>query len=83
MATTVLANLIDPQVLADFIDEKLTDKMVFAPLATIDGTLEGRPGSTVTLPSWQYIGAASTVAENSSIPLTSLTQTSANRSRHP
>ena len=82
MATTVLANLINPQVIADFIDEKLTDKMVFAPLATIDGTLEGRPGSIVTLPSWQYIGAASTVAENASIPLTSLTQTSASVAIH-
>lgn len=82
MATTVLANLINPQVLADFIDEKLTDKMVFAPLATIDGTLEGRPGTTVTLPSWEYIGAASTVAENTSIPLTSLTQASVSVTIH-
>ena len=82
MATTVLANLIDPQVIADFIDEKLTDKMVFAPLATIDTLLEGRPGSTVTMPSWQYIGAASTVAENASIPLTSLTQSSVSVAIH-
>lgn len=82
MATTVLANLINPQVLADFIDEKLTDKMVFAPLATVDGTLEGRPGSVVTLPSWQYIGAASTVSENTSIPLTSLTQSSVSVAIH-
>lgn len=77
MATTVLDNLIDPVVLADFIDEKLTDKMVFAPLADVDTTLEGRPGSTIQLPVWEYIGAASTVAENASIPLASLTQSSA------
>ena len=75
MATTVLANLLDPQVVADFIDEKLVDNMVFAPLADIDALLEGRPGSTVTLPKWQYIGAASTVNEGAAIPLESLTQT--------
>lgn len=77
MATTVLSNLIDPQVLSDFIDEKLTDNMVFAPLATVDALLEGRPGSTVTMPVWNYIGAASTVAEGESIPLSSITQGSA------
>lgn len=82
MATTMLANLIDPQVLSDFIDEKLVDNMVFAPLATVDTLLEGRPGSTVTMPVWQYIGAASTVGEGESIPLASITQTSASVAIH-
>lgn len=82
MATTVLNNLIDPQVLSDFIDEKLTDKMVFAPLATVDALLEGRPGSTVTMPVWKYIGAASTVAEGESIPLASIVQSSASVAIH-
>lgn len=74
MATTVLANLVDPQVVADFIDEKLIDKIVFAPLCVVDNTLEGRPGSSVLMPKWNYIGAASVVAENASIPLASITQ---------
>lgn len=74
MATTILNNLLDPQVVADFIDEKLTDKMVFAPLAEIDTLLEGRAGSTVTLPQWGYIGAAATVGENQAITLTSMVQ---------
>lgn len=82
MATTVLANLLDPQVVADFIDEKLIDNIVFAPLADIDALLEGRPGSTVLMPKWQYIGAASTVAENGAIPLESLTQTQASVQIH-
>ena len=82
MATTLLANLLDPQVVADFIDEKLTDKMVFAPLADIDALLEGRPGSTVTMPKWEYIGAASTVAENGAIPLESMNQTTASVAIH-
>jgi len=63
MATTMLANLIDPQVLADVVDSKLIDYIRFAPLAEIDDTLEGRPGDTLTLPSFLYIGAASDVSE--------------------
>lgn len=63
MATTMLANLINPQVLADVVDSKLIDYIRFAPLAEIDNTLEGRPGDTLTLPSFLYIGAASDVSE--------------------
>lgn len=47
---TYLASLFNPQVVADLIDTKLTDKMVFAPLARIDSTLQGRAGNTITLP---------------------------------
>ena len=47
---TYLSNLFNPQVVADIIDTKLTENMVFAPLAKIDYTLEGRAGNTVTLP---------------------------------
>lgn len=73
---TMLANLINPQVLADMIDKKLVDYMRFAPLATIDRTLQGRPGSTITLPSFAYIGDASTVAEGADIPIKQLTASS-------
>lgn len=72
---TYLTNLFNPQVVADLIDNKLTDNMVFAPLARIDTTLEGRAGNTVTLPYYAYIGAASTVAEGTDIPIAQLTQT--------
>lgn len=47
---TYLSSLFNPQVIADLIEPKLTDNMVFAPLAMIDRTLEGRAGNTVTLP---------------------------------
>lgn len=63
MAITKLANLVNPEVMADIIDKKLVDAMKFAPLATIDTTLEGRAGDTISLPSFQYIGDASTLAE--------------------
>ena len=63
MAITKLGNLINPEVLADMVDKKLVDYMKFAPLATIDTTLEGRAGDTIKLPSFNYIGNASTLAE--------------------
>lgn len=72
---TYLTNLFNPQVVADLIDAKLTDKITFAPLATIDNTLVGRAGDTVTLPYYAYIGDATQVAEGTDIPLKKLTQT--------
>ena len=48
--TTMLADLIDPQVIADYIDTKLVDAIRLSPLARIDNTLVGRPGDEVTLP---------------------------------
>lgn len=71
---TYLSSLFNPQVVADLIDTKLTDKMVFGPLARLDYTLEGRAGNTVTLPSYSYIGMASSVSEGYDIPITKLTQ---------
>lgn len=71
---TYLSSLFNPQVIADLIDTKLTDNMVFAPLAKIDYTLQGRAGNTVTLPYYSYIGAASTVSEGYDIGIRKLTQ---------
>ena len=50
--TTKLANLIDPEVLANYVDVKLIDNIVFAPLATVDTTLVGAPGDTIKFPSY-------------------------------
>ena len=72
---TYLSDLFDPQVIADLIDTKLTDNIVFAPLALVDNTLTGRAGDTVTLPYYSYIGAASAVSEGYDIPLAKLAQT--------
>lgn len=71
---TKLANLFNPQVVADMINAKLVDAMRFAPLARIDSTLAGRPGDTVTLPSYAYIGDAETVAEGADITIAQLTE---------
>lgn len=67
MATTVLSNLIVPEVLASVVDSKLTDNMVFLPLASVDSTLVGKPGDTIKFPSFAYIGDATDVAENGQI----------------
>lgn len=79
---TLLTNLINPQVMADMIDKKLVDFMRFAPLATIDDTLVGRPGNTITVPSYNYIGDASTVAEGADIGISQLTATPATATIH-
>ena len=71
---TYLSNLFNPQVVADMISTKLIDNIVFAPLARVDYTLQGRAGNTVTLPYFNYIGAASQVSEGYDIPIKQLTK---------
>lgn len=73
MAVTKLSNLIDPEVLADLVDKKLTDYIKFAPLARVDYSLQGVPGSTITVPSFNYIGDGTVVAENGEIVPVALT----------
>ena len=72
MATTMLQNMVDPQVLADMISAELENAIRFAPLARVDRTLEGRPGSTITVPKFKYIGDATDVEEGQEIDLTLL-----------
>jgi N4-gp56 family major capsid protein len=73
---TLLTNLIDPEVLADFIDKKLVASIKLSPLATVDNTLVGKPGDEITLPSFNYIGDAVDVAEGQDIPIAQLTTSS-------
>ena len=73
MATTLLANLVDPEVMGAIVEKKLVDYMKFAPLATIDTTLQGRAGDTITLPFYRYIGDAATLAENAALTPAALT----------
>ena len=61
--TTKLENMVDPEVMAPMITAKLTEKIVATPFAKIDTTLVGRPGSTITIPRYKYIGEAEDVAE--------------------
>lgn len=69
MALTKLQNMVDPQVLADMISAELEDAIRFSPLARVDKTLVGRPGSTIIVPKFKYIGDADDVAEGEPIDL--------------
>ncbi|MCC2745026.1 N4-gp56 family major capsid protein [Leuconostoc lactis] len=75
MTTTVLANLIDPEVMADLIEAQLPKTIKFSSIAPIDTTLVGVPGSTLTVPSYKYIGDADDVAEGAAIEYSKLEQT--------
>jgi hypothetical protein len=70
---TKIADLINPQVLADMISAELPNAITFAPLATVGTKLEGRAGNTLTLPKFGYIGDAADVAEGEDIPIAKLT----------
>lgn len=61
--TTMIADLINPQVMADMISAKVAQKIVVAPFAKIDNTLQGVPGNTITVPQYAYIGDAEDIAE--------------------
>ena len=64
--------LINPQVLAEYLDWKMMDAIKFAPLCNVNRDLEGRPGSTLNLPKYTFIGEAVPVGEGEEIPMTVL-----------
>lgn len=63
MAMTKLAQLVDPEVMAPMISAKLPKAITATPFAKIDTTLVGRPGDTITVPKYIYIGDAEDLAE--------------------
>ena len=64
MATTMLNNLIDAEVMADAISGKISEKIRVTPFAKVDTTLEAKnAGDTITVPQFSYIGDAEDVAE--------------------
>ena len=73
---TKIANLVNPEVMADLIDKKLIDNLVFGLATRVDNTLVGRPGDTISLPSYAYIGDATVVPEATDIEISQLTATS-------
>ncbi|KMZ52343.1 N4-gp56 family major capsid protein [Dorea sp. D27] len=73
---TQLAQMIDPEVMAQMISAQLPKAIKFSGIAPVDTTLEGTPGSTVTIPKFKYIGDAQDVAEGAAIDYTMLETTS-------
>ena len=75
---TKLANLIDPEVMAPMISAKLQSAIVATPFAKIDTTLQGQPGSTITVAKYAFIGDAEDLAEGADASETQLIATPAN-----
>jgi N4-gp56 family major capsid protein len=72
----MIADLINPQVMADMISAKVPQKLVVAPFAKVDTTLAGIPGNTITVPQYAYIGDAEDIAEGIAAETVKLTTTS-------
>lgn len=73
---TKIADLIDPEVMADMINAKLPQKIKITPYAKIDTTLVGQPGDEITVPKYSYIGDAEDVAEGVAMGSTKLATSS-------
>ena len=76
MATTMLNDIINPQVMGQMIEAKLPHLLKFTPFAKVDTTLQGVPGDTKTVPCWNFVGAAEDVAEGEAIETKKLTASS-------
>jgi len=62
--TTLLENLINPEVMADMISAELEKKLRATRFYKVDRSLTGRAGNTITIPTWKYIGPAADLPEN-------------------
>lgn len=66
---TKLAQLINPEVMADMVSAKAEKKARVIPYAKVDTTLQGQAGDTISLPKYGFIGEAVEVAEGEEIPV--------------
>lgn len=73
---TKMQNMINPEVMGDMLDAKIEAQLKITPYAKVDTTLEGVPGDTKTVPSWNYIGDAEDVAEGEEVTPTKMTSAS-------
>lgn len=76
MPTTMIADLINPEVMADMISAKISKRLAVTPFCAIDNTLQGQPGDTVTIPVYNYIGDAADIAEGAECETVKLTTSS-------
>ena len=67
MTQTKIAQLVNPEVLADMVSAKLPKMIKFTPLAYVERELVGQPGNTVTVAKWVYSGDAKDITEGESI----------------
>jgi N4-gp56 family major capsid protein len=76
MATTMLENLIDAEVMADVISGKIGSKIRVTPFAKVDTTLAAKnAGDTISVPQYAYIGDAEDISEGLECGTVALTAT--------
>ena len=73
---TKVEDMIVPEVMGKMISAKLEKKILVSKIAKVDNTLQGRPGDTVTVPQYKYIGDAKDVGENEACDTVKLETTS-------
>lgn len=73
---TKMENMINPQVMGDMLNAKIEAQLKLTPYAKVDTTLQGVPGDTKTVPSWNYIGDAEDIAEGEEVDTTKMTSAS-------
>ena len=77
MAITKLTDIVNPQVMGDMLEAKIPAMLKFTPFAAVDTTLVGVPGDTKTVPSWNFVGAATDVNEGVAITPDKMTASTA------
>lgn len=70
---TKMNDMINPEVMGDMLDAKIEAQLKLTPYAKVDTTLQGVPGDTKTVPSWNYIGDAEDIAEGVEVDTTKMT----------
>jgi N4-gp56 family major capsid protein len=77
VTTLVNGDVFDPQVVSDMINAKVAKKAAMKGYVKVDTTLQGVPGSEVTVPRWGYIGEAVDLVEGQPIDSTKMAFTTA------
>ena len=67
MTQTKIAQMVNPEVIADMVSAKLPKMIKFTPLAYVERELVGQPGNTVTVAKWVYSGDAKDITEGEAI----------------
>ena len=73
MTQTKIAQMVNPEVMADMVSAKLPKMIKFTPLAYVERMLVGQPGTTITVPKWEYSGDAKDIEEGVAIEPDQLT----------
>ena len=73
MAVTMMKDIVNPEVMGDMIGAKVEAMLKLTKYAKLDTTLQGVAGDTKTVPSWNFIGEATDVAEGAEVDLTAMT----------